>query len=48
MREIVSVFGLPNKPMEVEIPKDIVSRAPVSLKPRMLIYPIEHLNDVAL
>jgi hypothetical protein len=25
MREIVSVFGLPEKPVEVDIPKDIVS-----------------------
>lgn len=25
MREIVSVFGLPDKPMEVTVPKDIVS-----------------------
>ena len=25
MREIVSVLGLPNKPMEVTIPKDLVS-----------------------
>ncbi len=24
MREIASVFGLPDKPMEVEIPKDLV------------------------
>lgn len=24
MREIVSVFGLPDKPMEVTVPKDIV------------------------
>jgi len=26
MREIVSVFGLPDKPMEVKVPKDLVSR----------------------
>lgn len=26
MREIVSVFGLPDKPMEVDVPKDIVCR----------------------
>jgi hypothetical protein len=25
MREIVSVFGLPDKPMEVDVPKDLVS-----------------------
>jgi hypothetical protein len=25
MREIASVFGLPDKPMEVKVPKDIVS-----------------------
>jgi hypothetical protein len=25
MREIVSVFGLPEKPVEVDVPKDIVS-----------------------
>ena len=25
MREITSVFGLPDKPMEVKVPKDIVS-----------------------
>ena len=25
MREIVSVFGLPDKPMEVKVPKDLVS-----------------------
>jgi len=25
MREIASVLGLPNKPMEVTIPKDLVS-----------------------
>lgn len=24
MREIVSVFGLPEKPMEVDVPKDLV------------------------
>ncbi len=37
MREIASVLGLPNKPMEVEVPKDIVSSSSVPLKPRMLI-----------
>lgn len=25
MREIASVFGLPDKPMEVKVPKDLVS-----------------------
>ena len=25
MREIVSVLGLPDKPMEVDVPKDLVS-----------------------
>ena len=27
MREIVSVFGLPDKPMEVDVPKDLVCSA---------------------
>jgi 2,3-bisphosphoglycerate-independent phosphoglycerate mutase len=27
MREIVSVFGLPDKPMEVKVPKDLVSQS---------------------
>jgi hypothetical protein len=28
MREIVTVFGLPDKPMEVNIPKDLVRTIP--------------------
>ena len=28
MREITSVLGLPDKPMEVEVPKDIVCSFP--------------------
>ena len=27
MREIATVFGLPDKPMEVDVPKDLVSRS---------------------
>ena len=26
MREIVTIFGLPDKPMEVDVPKDLVCR----------------------
>ena len=26
MREITSVFGFPDKPMEVDVPEDLVSR----------------------
>jgi 2,3-bisphosphoglycerate-independent phosphoglycerate mutase len=37
MCKIVSVLGLLDKPMEVEVPKDIVSSSSASLKPRMLI-----------
>ena len=37
MREIVSVLGLPDKPMEVTVPKDLVSGSlPLLPPPRLL------------
>jgi 2,3-bisphosphoglycerate-independent phosphoglycerate mutase len=35
MREIVSVIGLPDKPMEVEVPSDLVSAS------RMTTYQVQ-------
>ena len=48
MREIASVLGLPDKPMEVEIPKDIVRSSHTLLGSEMLIHLIEYFDDVAL
>ena len=48
MREIVSVLGLPDKPVEVEVPKDIVCSSRALLESEMLIHLIEYFDDVAL
>ena len=32
MREIAAVFGLPEKPMEVKVPKNLVRMSPPSLQ----------------
>jgi hypothetical protein len=40
MRELVSVFGLPDKPMEVDVPKDLVR--PFAFVP-FLSYPTSSL-----
>lgn len=40
MREIVSVLGLPDKPMEVNVPKDLVCNVPFTGRvTAILIYP---------
>ena len=38
MREIASVLGLPDKPMEVEVPKDIVRSFRTLLDSEVLIH----------
>jgi 2,3-bisphosphoglycerate-independent phosphoglycerate mutase len=47
MREIASVLGLPDKPMDVEVPKDLVS--PVSTSPgvAMLIIKSQHITTMS-
>jgi len=40
MREITSVFGLPEKPMEVKVPKDLVRFQ----NPRSLVHDLKMLS----
>ena len=50
MREIVSVFGLPDKPMEVTVPKDLVRCFSLVIRKefRVLIFFVAYYYDVAL
>lgn len=48
MREIVSVFGLPDKPMEVDVPKDLVRPTRTCSLHSLTPEHVAHHHDVPL
>lgn len=46
MREIASIFGLPDKPIEIEIPNDLVSRPRTFIR-SSLIQPLQHISTMS-
>ena len=47
MREITAVFGLPEKPMEVDVPKNLVSQSSMFWILRCSVYDVQHISTMS-